>query len=48
MQPFTLQFQQYTCLMEVFHYPHGFELENGQLLPEIDVAYHALWQPEPR
>ncbi len=26
--------------MEVFHYPHGFELENGQLLPEIDIAYH--------
>lgn len=26
--------------MEVFHYPHGFELENGQMLPEIDIAYH--------
>lgn len=26
--------------MEVFHYPHSFELENGQLLPEITVAYH--------
>jgi homoserine O-acetyltransferase len=26
--------------MEIFHYPHPFELENGQLLPEISVAYH--------
>jgi homoserine O-acetyltransferase len=26
--------------MEVFHYPHIFELENGQILPEIMVAYH--------
>ncbi|MEO5683542.1 MAG: homoserine O-acetyltransferase [Chitinophagaceae bacterium] len=26
--------------MEVFHYPHRFELENGQSLPEITVAYH--------
>jgi homoserine O-acetyltransferase len=40
MQPFTLQFQQLTCLMELFHYPHLFELESGQSLPEIEVAYH--------
>ncbi|MEP7279372.1 MAG: homoserine O-acetyltransferase [Bacteroidota bacterium] len=26
--------------MEFFHYPHRFELENGQTLPEIMVAYH--------
>ncbi len=26
--------------MEVFHYPHLFELENGQSLPGIAVAYH--------
>src|ERR1700712_4152694 len=26
--------------MEVFHYQHSFELENGQTLPEIMVAYH--------
>ncbi len=26
--------------MEIFHYPHRFELENGQSLPEITVAYH--------
>ncbi|MEP6749034.1 MAG: homoserine O-acetyltransferase [Bacteroidota bacterium] len=26
--------------MEIFHYPHQFELENGQILPEITVAYH--------
>ncbi len=26
--------------MEVFHYPHNFQLENGQTLPEIAVAYH--------
>jgi homoserine O-acetyltransferase/O-succinyltransferase len=25
--------------MEFFHYPHVFELENGQQLPEISVAY---------
>jgi homoserine O-acetyltransferase/O-succinyltransferase len=25
--------------MEVFHYPHIFELENGQQLPAIDIAY---------
>ena len=40
MQPFTLQFHQHTCLMEVFHYPHDFKLESGQSLPEITVAYH--------
>jgi len=26
--------------MEVFHYQHSFELENGHILPEIMVAYH--------
>jgi hypothetical protein len=26
--------------MEVFHYPHRFELESGQSLPEITVAYN--------
>lgn len=26
--------------MELFHYPHHFELENGQSLPGITVAYH--------
>jgi homoserine O-acetyltransferase len=26
--------------MEVFHYQHSFELENGQILPGIMVAYH--------
>jgi len=26
--------------MELFHYPHRFELESGQSLPEITVAYH--------
>ncbi|HTL07891.1 MAG TPA: hypothetical protein VL307_06525, partial [Chitinophagaceae bacterium] len=25
--------------MEYFHYPHSFALENGQLLPEITVAF---------
>ena len=39
MQPLLCNFNS-ILLMEVFHYPHSFELENGQSLPEIMVAYH--------
>ncbi|MFT3933686.1 MAG: homoserine O-acetyltransferase [Chitinophagaceae bacterium] len=30
--------------MEEFHYPHLFELENGQTLPGITIAYHTYGQ----
>lgn len=28
--------------MKLYHYPHGFTLENGKSLPELTIAYHTF------